>query len=330
MNFETLSRLAKAFNHNLDGYTTTNEPDAPAPPSRSVIQNICIRYLKTLIASFQYASNGNRYLAGETVELCLSDIRVLLCEQICRAGRLRAFTRGEAVDIRLDKRIGESLSAVFTKLPDLARLLASDVHAAFANDPAAGGYEEILLAYPCIEAITLQRLAHELYVMDLPMIPRIITQIAHGHTGIDIHPGAAIGESFFIDHGTGVVIGETATIGDAVTLYHGVTLGAFNPLAKDDQGRMRRGKENKRHPDLEDHVTVYPNATILGGDTCIGHHSAIGGNVWLTHSVPPYSKVIVKDAGVFVQSRTSGVRTASTPALIAPQVGSCAQVSGVV
>src|ERR1019366_4102374 len=136
---------------------------------------------------------------------------------------------------------------------------------------------------------------HRLYHLEIPYIPRMMTEAAHSHTGIDIHPGANIGESFFIDHGTGVVIGETATIGSRVTLYHGVTLGAFNPLDKDDLGQLRRGQSNKRHPDLEDHVTVYPNATILGGQTRVGHHSVIGGNVWLTHSVVPYSKVVGKD-----------------------------------
>jgi serine O-acetyltransferase len=128
----------------------------------------------------------------------------------------------------------------------------------------------------------------------------MMTEVAHSHTGIDISPGASIGESFFIDHGTGVVIGETSTIGNHVTLYHGVTLGAFNPLSKDDHGELRRGQQNKRHPDLEDHVTVYPNATILGGHTRVGNHSVIGGNVWLTSSVAPYSRVTVKDSDVVI------------------------------
>jgi serine O-acetyltransferase len=184
---------------------------------------------------------------------------------------------------------------LFRQLPELDRLLASDIDAAFQNDPAASSYEEILLSYPCVEAITVQRLAHRLYLVDVPFIPRMMTEVAHSHTGVDVHPGASVGESFFIDHGTGVVIGETATIGNKVTLYHGVTLGAFNPLGKDERGQLRRGKENKRHPDLEDNVTVYPSATILGGNTRVGHHSVIGGNVWLTHSVAPYSKVTLKD-----------------------------------
>jgi serine O-acetyltransferase len=186
------------------------------------------------------------------------------------------------------------------QLPNLARLLGSDIDAAYHNDPAASSVEEILLAYPYIEAITVQRLAHRLYLLEVPFIPRMMTEVAHSHTGIDIHPGASIGESFFIDHGTGVVIGETSSIGNKVTLYHGVTLGAFNPLSKDEDGQLRRGQDNKRHPTLEDHITVYPNATILGGRTRIGHHSVIGGNVWLTHSVAPYSRVTVKDPELFI------------------------------
>ena len=179
-------------------------------------------------------------------------------------------------------------------------MLASDIEAAYQNDPAASSRETILLSYPYVEAIATQRLAHHLYLLAVPFVPRMMTEIAHSHTGIDINPGASIGESFFIDHGTGVVIGETSTIGNSVTLYHGVTLGAFNPLSKDDHGELHRGLENKRHPDLEDHVTVYPNATILGGHTRVGNHSVIGGNVWLTSSVAPYSRVTVKDSEVVI------------------------------
>ena len=191
------------------------------------------------------------------------------------------------------------------KLPRLAQLLGLDLLAAMKNDPAASGYEEILLSYPGIQAITVQRLAHELYLMKVPYMPRMMTEIAHSNTGIDIHPGATIDESFFIDHGTGIVIGETATIGKHVTLYHGVTLGAFNPTSRRDSGgELARGHSNKRHPDLEDNVTIYPGAKILGGDTRIGHDSVIGGNVWLTHSVAPYSRVTVKDPELLIRSHS--------------------------
>jgi serine O-acetyltransferase len=225
----------------------------------------------------------------------LVEIETLLREQLCSAMRFDRRSRGDQPSADLEDRAQEQIEHLFGQLPELAGLLGSDIEAAFRNDPAAASHEEILLSYPCMEAITVQRLAHRLYLLGVPFIPRMMTEVAHSHTGIDINPGASIGESFFIDHGTGVVIGETATIGRKVTLYHGVTLGAFNPLRKDEQGQLRRGQENKRHPDLEDHVTVYPNATILGGHTRVGHHSVIGGNVWLTHSVEPYSKVTLKD-----------------------------------
>ena len=175
----------------------------------------------------------------------------------------------------------------FRALPELRRLLNSDVLAAFDGDPAAKSVEEVIFSYPAIEAITAYRVAHCLYRDGVPMIPRIISEYAHGETGIDIHPGAQIGERFFIDHGTGVVIGETAVIGCNVKIYQGVTLGALSiPRSGADALRSTR-----RHPTIEDNVTIYSGATILGGETVIGEGSVIGGNVWLVHSVPPRSKI---------------------------------------
>ena len=174
------------------------------------------------------------------------------------------------------------------QLPDIHETLMSDVDAAYVGDPAAVSVNEIVLSYPCIEAISTHRIAHELYTHSVPMIPRIMNERAHHRTGIDIHPGARIGKSFFIDHGTGVVIGETCVIGDNVKLYQGVTLGALS-FDRDDQGNPVKGV--KRHPNIEDDVTIYSGATILGGETTVGRGSIIGGNVWLTHSVPPDSKV---------------------------------------
>ena len=173
------------------------------------------------------------------------------------------------------------------RLPDLRRLLNSDVLAAYDGDPAAKSVEEVVFSYPAIEAITAYRVAHCLYADGVSMIPRIISEYAHGKTGIDIHPGARIGERFFIDHGTGVVIGETAVIGRNVKIYQGVTLGALSiPRSGADALRSTR-----RHPTIQDNVTIYSGATILGGDTVIGEGSVIGGNVWLVHSVPPKSRI---------------------------------------
>ncbi|PKN20858.1 MAG: serine acetyltransferase [Deltaproteobacteria bacterium HGW-Deltaproteobacteria-6] len=187
--------------------------------------------------------------------------------------------------------LGHQLTVEFLRqLPQLRSMLAKDIRAAFDGDPAAKGYDEIIFSYPGIWAIMVYRIAHELYHQNIPLIPRIMTEYAHSRTGIDIHPGAHIGESFFIDHGTGVVIGETCTIGNRVRIYQGVTLGALS-LSKADCKRLR---SKKRHPSIEDDVIIYANATILGGDTVVGKRSVIGGNVWLTHSVAPDTEVFIK------------------------------------
>lgn len=179
---------------------------------------------------------------------------------------------------------GEAVAEqVLEALPDLRRKLHLDLKAAFEGDPAADSVEEIVFAYPSVKAIMAYRLAHELWKQHVPLIPRIWTEHAHGRTGIDLHPGAKIGESFFVDHGTGTVVGETAVLGDNVKLYQGVTLGALSV--------PRRGQRQKRHPTLEDDVTVYAGATILGGETVVGRGSVIGGNQWVIASVPPGSKV---------------------------------------
>lgn len=175
------------------------------------------------------------------------------------------------------------------KLPEIRAKLQKDVQAAYEGDPAATNLDEVILSYPGFWAITVHRLAHEFYRMNLVIIARMMSEYAHSCTGIDIHPGAQIGESFFIDHGTGVVIGETCVIGNNVKIYQGVTLGALS-FPRDEKGKIIRGK--RRHPTIEDDVTIYAGATILGGDTVIGRGSVIGGNVWLTESVPPYSKVL--------------------------------------
>ena len=172
----------------------------------------------------------------------------------------------------------------FAGIPAVRALLKTDVEAAYAGDPAARSLEEIVLAYPGLEAAAIQRVAHLLYKEDVPLLPRMMTEWAHSRTGIDIHPGASIGSHFFIDHGTGVVIGETCIIGDRVKLYHGVTLGARS-FQKDEQGEIIKGI--KRHPQVEDDVVIYPNGIILGGDTVIGARSTIGANVFLMKSVPP-------------------------------------------
>ncbi len=205
------------------------------------------------------------------------------------AGASRAQAVAAAADPELAQRFLDALPGVYS-------LLRTDAEAIFHGDPAAASLDEVILSYPGFFAIAVYRMANALHRLDIPILPRIISEYAHEKTGVDIHPGATIGRSFFIDHGTGVVIGETCVIGNGVKLYQGVTLGA---LVVEKAGARR-----KRHPTLEDHVVVYSNATILGGDTVIGHDSVVGGNAWLTASVPPFS--IVSHQSEVRQRRRSG------------------------
>jgi serine O-acetyltransferase len=183
------------------------------------------------------------------------------------------------------------------RLPAVRRLLAEDVEAAYEGDPAARSYAEIVVSYPALHAVAIYRLAHQLYQLGVPILPRMMTEHGHDRTGIDINPGAQIGRRFFIDHGTGVVIGETTVIGDNVRIYQGVTLGARSPR----HGEMLRGV--KRHPTIEDNVVIYAGATILGGETTVGRGSVIGGNVWLVESVPEDSKVTLEPPRQRVRTR---------------------------
>ena len=191
-------------------------------------------------------------------------------------------------------------TSFLAQFPELRKIIKTDVDAAYAGDPAARSVEEIILAYPCVLAISLQRLAHVLYHLKVPLLPRMLTEYGHERTGCDIHPGARLGAHFFIDHGTGVVIGETATVGAHVKLYQGVTLGAKS-FEVDNDGRPIKGV--KRHPDIGDHVTIYAHATILGGDTQVGAHSIIGSNVWLLKSVPDDSVAYFKGDNLVIRSR---------------------------
>jgi serine O-acetyltransferase len=190
--------------------------------------------------------------------------------------------------------------ALLTRIPDLRRQLSEDVQAGYDGDPAAKSTDEIIFAYPAIYTISVFRIAHELNRNGVPLLPRIMTEYAHSKTGIDIHPGAKIGRAFFIDHGTGVVIGETTIIGDRVKIYQGVTIGALS-FTKDAEGQMVRGE--KRHPTIENNVVIYSGATILGGDTVIGEGAVVGGNVWLTRSVPPHTRVVISEPELVIDRK---------------------------
>jgi serine O-acetyltransferase len=215
-----------------------------------------------------------------------------LTTQIARALRHEA---GASVDAPCDvdyEALGQAKTLLFLeRIPDLRATLALDAQAALDGDPAVSTLDEVIFSYPGLEAVTIYRLAHELRLLEIPFIPRMMTEWAHSKTGIDIHPGANIGRHFFIDHGTGVVIGETCDIGDHVKLYQGVTLGAIS-FQTDSDGQLVRG--TKRHPTIEDRVVIYANATILGGRTVVGHDSVVGSNVWLTRSVAPHTTVLLE------------------------------------
>ena len=264
--------------------------EAPLPSVEQVKQIVA------LVKSIIFPDYFNRRQPDETqrsyyIGVHMEELLTLLTKQIahglqfcedCEAIRTKEQVYTEA----------ERLALTFIDtLPEIKRQLYTDVEAMFDNDPAAPNYGEVIFCYPVVNTMTHYRIAHKLHELKVPVIPRIITEQAHSKTGIDIHPGAQIGDYFSIDHGTGVVIGETAIIGNHVTLYQGVTLGAKS-FKYDEQGNMLNVP---RHPIIEDHVTIYSNASILGRIT-IGHDSVIGGNIWLTHSVPPYSRILQSKA----------------------------------
>jgi serine O-acetyltransferase len=294
-----LGSLAMEFRCALEARLSGDTNDQYRLAGKDGVNEFCRRYLEALFPLYYASAQTLDPMLAHFVEELESRLR----EQIVRAMHFDCTSRGKKAPEDVQQTAEGVVKAISSRLPPLAHLLATDLQAALKNDPAASGLEEILLSYPGVEAITVQRFAHELYKLKVPYLPRILTELAHSRTGIDIHPGATIDDSFFIDHGTGVVIGETATIGKHVTLYHGVTLGAFNPTGRRDTGgELVRGLANKRHPDIEDHVTVYAGATIIGGDTRIGHHSIIGGNVWLTHSVEPYSRVAMREPELVIRT----------------------------
>lgn len=256
-------------------------------PSREAV----IRILDNLFAVLYPGFYGVQHLTPENVEYhvgaLLDDVAADLYKQAVLAAGFEA-PMGAAANGN-GYRADTAVERFLRRLPVLRRLLLLDLEAAMNGDPAARSYAEIIFSYPGFQAITVQRIAHELWDLQVPLLPRIMTEYAHSKTGIDIHPGARIGESLFIDHGTGVVIGETAVLGKNVKIYQGVTLGALS-FQRDESGRLVRG--TKRHPTLCDNVVVYAGATILGGETVIGEGAIIGGNTWVVESVPPGERVL--------------------------------------
>ena len=281
-----------------------NNIDGSNLPSKRAIAQICEDLLQIIFPGF----HDEQPIATEQVNE-ITSTRIMSVAERLHVETFKSLRLQEPDCPRL--RATKIVTHLIGEFPAIRDLLQTDVEAAYEGDPASRSFDEIIVSYPSVEAVAIQRIAHALYEQELPLIPRIMTEWAHSRTGIDIHPGASIGAYFFIDHGTGVVIGETCRIGCHVKLYHGVTLGARS-FQKDEQGKIKKG--GKRHPDVEDWVTIYPNATILGGETVIGARTTIGANVFLMESVSPDSLVRNERALVnIVSKKTRESRPAHPP-----------------
>jgi len=268
---------------------------SPLPYNDAVVE-ITLDLMEVIYPGYQRRQKLHSSNVGYHVGNLLERLNDKLTQQIARAlQHEQALASQDAQTAEsseaFEKQARHKTFAALQVLPQLRELLATDVKAAFEGDPAAQGLDEIILCYPGLQAITVHRLAHELHKLDIPFIPRMMAEWSHSRTGIDIHPGATIGPSFFIDHGTGVVVGETTEIASNVKLYQGVTLGALS-FPRDAAGELVRGQ--KRHPTIEEGVVIYANATVLGGETVVGAHSVIGASVSLTQSVPANTVVTLE------------------------------------
>ena len=285
-------RLARVVEEILESYRefgNINHLDGSNLPTRAEVADLADDLVSIIFPGYFRGDLldelTSRYFVGERCARILRNLENVIARALAvECGERPPTPRPRAV---LEQQAHEQAFQLLQAVPEIREVIHTDVQAALTGDPAACSSAEIIMSYPGVSAITFYRIAHHLHVRKVPLVPRLMTEIVHSRTGIDIHPGATIGHSFFIDHGTGVVIGETSRIGDRVKLYQGVTLGALSV-----DRRARGGCQ--RHPTIEDDVTVYAGATILGGDTVIGQGSTIGGNVWLTHSVPPNTTVILE------------------------------------
>ena len=261
-------------------------------PDKDAIIDIIEKLRRIVFPGYFREKNYRVYNAKHNLSLLIEDVMFNLTRQIALVfqenGELEESAQMRAQDICLE---------FFRQIPKVRALVQTDLQAAYDGDPAASSMAEIIFAYPGLFAITVYRLAHELYALNVPMVPRIMTEHAHSITGIDIHPGATVGEYFFIDHGTGIVVGETTVIGNNVKIYQGVTLGALSTRG----GQTLRGK--RRHPTIEDNVTIYAGASVLGGDTVIGRDSVIGSNAFITKSIAPCTTVSIKNQELQFKSR---------------------------
>ncbi len=275
----------------LDDYQNErgiDKMDLFGQPDKEIIIDIVEKLIKIVYPGYSRNKSYRLYNVEHHLSILIEDVMYNLNKQICIALRYSEEYRDQTEEIR--RVAAEQISiSFFKKIPAIREYIDTDLQAAYDGDPAAYYYEEIILSYPGLLAITINRLAHELWNLKVPLIPRIMTEYAHSITGIDIHPGATIGRYFFIDHGTGIVVGETTEIGDNVKIYQGVTLGALSTRG----GQSLRGA--KRHPTIEDNVTIYSGASILGGETVIGKGAIIGSNAFITASIKPGMRVSIKN-----------------------------------
>jgi serine O-acetyltransferase len=289
----TLDDITKALLASYETEGGINHLDGTNLPSDESVNRLASDFMHLLFPGFFEQQPVSKKDVPALTAARLESLQTRLSENIEKA-------LGHARDSAPSARAAQLSMQVLERLPHVRQIVQTDVQAAYKGDPAARSTEEIILAYPCVLVISLQRIAHELYKLGVPLLPRMITEYAHERTGTDIHPGAQIGTHFFIDHCTGVVIGETARIGNHVKIYQGVTLGAKS-FEVDNDGNPIKGV--KRHPDIDDHVTIYAHATILGGDTRIGAHSIIGANVWILDPVPANSIAYYKNENLVIRSR---------------------------
>ena len=286
---KAIPEIANQIIDNCEGAECFTHVNHEPIPSRGKIIEILKEFQKLLFPGYFSREKVDPANLRFKVGYAVSGLMEKMAEQIVAALRHDCFRYNKPCESCSGKGYDAAI-ALFKAIPELRDTLTSDIEAAYDGDPAARSHDEIIISYPGIFAITTHRIAHILHKLDIPLVPRIMSEYAHSKTGIDIHPGATIGKRFAIDHGTGVVIGETTEIGENVRVYQGVTLGALS-LPKDAGNRLR-GK--KRHPTIEDDVIIYAGSTILGGDTVIGTRSIVGGNVWLTESVPPETMVLLE------------------------------------
>ncbi len=285
------ARLSTVTENIINSYTgdkTIDEVKAYDHPNKESIVDIITKLKKIIFAGYFRSGSFRSYTLRNNVTMLLEDVHYKLSRQIAEVYRyLPEYTDATSSELR---KKAECVTFEFLdRIPKIREYIETDVDAAYEGDPAAFSKDEIIFSYPGLFAILVNRIAHELFLLGVPLIPRIMTEYAHNETGIDIHPGASIGKYFFIDHGTGIVIGETTEIGDNVKIYQGVTLGALSTRG----GQQLRNK--KRHPTIRDNVTIYSGASILGGDTVVGKDVVVGGNAFITNSIPDGARVSIKN-----------------------------------